>query len=989
MAKSGKINGSPVANGSSVSHLYAYWADWQLNSSSVDKNTSNITVWLRLQRIDGSNAGAYALDVKPSVSLSVGGSAKTPSIEYIDTRNQVVCTFATWTGDVEHNADGTLNCPISASFTHYGSSTLTDGSLSGNATLDTIPRATTFDSLTCSSEYFTGTITYKYTPKAATLYNRCTIALNMNGTYTAVSNIKLGKKSASQQTGTEVLSADELYNICSTLGSATKGWLRFTFRTYSDPGYSNQIGSAVYKELELSVPDTTFDSLTCPNSYFTDTMTYKYTPKAATLYNQCYITLNMSGTHVAVKTINLGTKAASQQIATVTLTGSELAIICKKLTSTGSGKLRFTFRTYVDSSYSKQIGASQHKELELSVPSPSLDPLTCSTDNFEGTLTYKYTPVSSVLYNRCVIALKVSGTLTTVKTINIGAKAASQQTATVALSDSELTTIFSKLTSAISGVLRFTFSSYAESGYTTQVGSARHQEITLNIPDTTLDELTCATNYLTGEMTYKYTPKTTVLYNRCRITLKVDGTFTEVKTIKLGKTAASQQTETVTLSDSELATIFRKLASADAKSGVLRFAFSTFSESGYSKQVGSTSHKEITLDIPNTTLDSLTCATSYFTGVMTYKYTPKTTALYNRCTITLNVDGTQIALETINLDKKPASQQTSTHTLDGTALETVYNKLPSTTKGVLRFTLRMYSDSGYENQVGTASHKEMTLTIPNNANTKPTVTIKELSPVSTPDLPSAFSGLYIKGKTKVKATLSTKGQFSASIKSSSVKVQGVSYDSDDKYTSDYLSSAGSTTVYAYATDSRGFTGNTSQRITVIDYSKPKILNVEAFRCDNGGNAAAKGTYLKIKAKRSYSKVVADGEQKNFCIIQYRWKASNASSYSSWTTILAKTASGDTVTTSALLSGALDTKTTYVVQVRAYDDFGEYATVDVGIPTESVYMHRTKNAMALGKYVEGENVLDVAWDAHFRGDVLIGDSGMTLREYILSVISEGG
>ena len=46
-------------------------------------------------------------------------------------------------------------------------------------------------------------------------------------------------------------------------------------------------------------------------------------------------------------------------------------------------------------------------------------------------------------------------------------------------------------------------------------------------------------------------------------------------------------------------------------------------------------------------------------------------------------------------------------------------------------------------------------------------------------------------------------------------------------------------------------------------------------------------------------------------------------------------------------------------------------------------------MGLGKYVEGENLLDVAWDAHVRGEVLIGETGMTLKDYILAVISEGG
>lgn len=36
-----------------------------------------------------------------------------------------------------------------------------------------------------------------------------------------------------------------------------------------------------------------------------------------------------------------------------------------------------------------------------------------------------------------------------------------------------------------------------------------------------------------------------------------------------------------------------------------------------------------------------------------------------------------------------------------------------------------------------------------------------------------------------------------------------------------------------------------------------------------------------------------------------------------------------------------------------------------------------------------NGLDVAVDTHLRGEVKIGESGMTLREYIMAVISEGG
>lgn len=405
---------------------------------------------------------------------------------------------------------------------------------------------------------------------------------------------------------------------------------------------------------------------------------------------------------------------------------------------------------------------------------------------------------------------------------------------------------------------------------------------------------------------------------------------------------------------------------------------------GYSNPSGSFS---ITLPtIPRaSTMDSLSCAAKYFTGQITYKYTPKSAAYYNRVNITLNQSGAHTAVKTINLGKKSTAQQTGTVTLSDAELETIYKKLPNATSGVLRFTLLTYSDSGYRKQIGSAGYKEVTLSIPDDSTTQPAVTMS-LAPVSS--LGSAFAGLYIQGKTKVKATLSAAGKHGATIKSYSMKVGSATYDSDDSYTSGYLSTAGSNTVYGYAKDSRGYTGSISKKITVIPYAKPKILDVVAARCDADGNPSDSGTYLKIIARRSYSGVVADGVQKNFCQIRYRYKAASASAWSAWTTILARdNLTSDRVETGALLGGVLAVTSTYQVQVQAIDDIGEYAETVVNVPTDIVHNHKTKNGWGFGKYCEGENLLDVGWDAHFHGDVKIGDK--TLKDYILAVVSEGG
>lgn len=385
-----------------------------------------------------------------------------------------------------------------------------------------------------------------------------------------------------------------------------------------------------------------------------------------------------------------------------------------------------------------------------------------------------------------------------------------------------------------------------------------------------------------------------------------------------------------------------------------------------------------------TAIDSVTCATKYLDGTLTYKYTPLSASMYNRCNISHNLNGEYIAVRSINLGKKSASQQTDSVTLTESELEKIYEDIPNTSDAVIRFTFRTYSDSDYSTQVGSADYEEITLSVPKNDKTLPDPGMK-LSPVSS--LPAAFDGLYIQGRSKVDADFEGSGKYGADIKSYSMSVEGKSYSSP--YTSEYLTHTGSVTVSGTATDSRDYPGKEDQTITVIPYTGPKISVGVCGRCDADGNLSDSGTYLKITASRSYSKVVSEGVQKNFCKIRFRYKLVSAASWSAWTTILSGSASGDTVTTGALLGGALSSQSTYQVQVQAIDDIGDSSTSTFSIPTDKVHMHRTKNAMGLGKYVEGENLLDVGWDAHFHGEVLIGETGMTLKEYILSVISEGG
>lgn len=311
----------------------------------------------------------------------------------------------------------------------------------------------------------------------------------------------------------------------------------------------------------------------------------------------------------------------------------------------------------------------------------------------------------------------------------------------------------------------------------------------------------------------------------------------------------------------------------------------------------------------------------------------------------------------------------------------VAEQITSSTSGTMKVTLYTYSDSSATSQVGSADSESFKVTVPNNSSTKPTVTMT-IAPTNSP-----ISGLYIQGKSKVKATLSAKGQYDASISSYKLYVGSTAYGSP--YISDYLSTSGSVTVKGRAYDSRGYYGDAEQKITVIPYSKPKILPYDGesaiicARCDSSGNLTESGTYLKIKAKRSFSKVEADGVQKNFCAIRYRWRTENNTSFSSWVTILDKATTSDTIDTK--LSGVVSSaQVAYVVQVGVVDDIGESASVQFEIPTEFVTIDIPENLkgkrIGIGRYAESSSDGGVDFGIPIHGGMV---DNLTLGENLVA------
>ena len=301
----------------------------------------------------------------------------------------------------------------------------------------------------------------------------------------------------------------------------------------------------------------------------------------------------------------------------------------------------------------------------------------------------------------------------------------------------------------------------------------------------------------------------------------------------------------------------------------------------------------------------------------------------------------------------------------------------SGSKTQMKVVLYTYTDSAGTNQIG-MDDGYFNIYVPDNQHTKPSVSLS-VAPDTTP-----ISGLYIQGLSTVKASVSATDPYGASINALSVDIGGTNYSSP--YTSGYLNTTGTVKVVGHATNSRGFEGTKETNIDVIAYSKPQIKNVSVVRCTANGTQDEAGKYLKISATRSYSKVESGGKQNNYCRIQYRYKAELDSGWSGWATILENGASSDTVTTGALL-GSLSAEKVYVVQVGVIDTMDYYADSTITLPTASVFMHRRAGgkAMGLGKYVEEDNLLDVAWNVKLRGtttvETPVGASDAVNKTYV--------
>jgi hypothetical protein len=257
--------------------------------------------------------------------------------------------------------------------------------------------------------------------------------------------------------------------------------------------------------------------------------------------------------------------------------------------------------------------------------------------------------------------------------------------------------------------------------------------------------------------------------------------------------------------------------------------------------------------------------------------------------------------------------------------------------------------------------------VPNNLATRPRVTVT-LSPTR-----DVMNGLYLSGANGVFVSVEATSDYSV-IDTYNTKVLNWQ-SSSPTYSSPNLPDVQSAKVVCTVTDKRGFSTTKEETIEVISYSWPRIVpsankeKVLCVRCDANGNEDPTGTKLLVDLGKSYSKVIANGVQNNFCSLSYQWKTSETG-FSEPVEILPRTSGSDYVRTVLDLNVSLDNE--YTIRFIAKDDRGAEGTHEEKVSTAFATFHSPVGGRGItfGGYHNPEkvNVLDCRFDAEFAGNV---------------------
>ena len=300
--------------------------------------------------------------------------------------------------------------------------------------------------------------------------------------------------------------------------------------------------------------------------------------------------------------------------------------------------------------------------------------------------------------------------------------------------------------------------------------------------------------------------------------------------------------------------------------------------------------------------------------------------------------------------------------------------------------------SGGSTQIGSTSSKTATVTT-TAANSGPTLSgFTYADSYATTTAITGNDQLFIQGHSKLTVTPGTatpKNQATIANYTATCNGVSVSNTTGDALTVGAVSKSGTVAVVLTITDSRGYTASVTKNITVLAYAKPKV-NSLTLRRTNDIEAE-----MQLVFNGSISAITVDSVQKNSLLyVRYRYKATSATSYSSYVSILsAVTQSGTSFSYSNLELRSLAADQSWDVHIQIRDQLNSLSSLDLYyvIPQGTPLVALRKQKVGINTPTP-EAALDVVGDAKVSGTLTAATLSGSLAPAKLSSavpISKGG
>lgn len=200
--------------------------------------------------------------------------------------------------------------------------------------------------------------------------------------------------------------------------------------------------------------------------------------------------------------------------------------------------------------------------------------------------------------------------------------------------------------------------------------------------------------------------------------------------------------------------------------------------------------------------------------------------------------------------------------------------------------------------------------------------------------------------------------------------------------------AGGHTVTVTATDARGFKKDYTIDVTVIAYSKPRVVPYSdaeeeytapiCYRSDGQGIASGTGTYMRVLAGKKWSSVYnQSGVEMNKCKLEYRLHKIGNPWPGTYISLLGES-SAQSIISKIIANAFPETRSSYEVELVARDTVGGFHSIVLRISSEKVNFSLlcAADGAAFGKTAEFPGIVEIADDMTLwvRGGLRVDGSG---------------